>query len=334
MTRTWLIDGTAFNSLSWRSFVHASMKDMRMFFRDLNAEMTDDGNVKVCGIRENPDGKLERGDTVFLGGEEHALYETNRGALVGATLSADGFDDMVLSTFELAEPERYARFDGLYAEAMRGNGGSLYDSWTMIPDTAKLVYTLHLWERTVKKKLRPEMWAAALHLAWPHGKVGSMLFRANLGEAEVVKMFRTATPYPLMPEEDLEVLRSMPKEFVVWRGASSASRYRERGFSWTLDRDRAEWFALANAFEGEPLVLEARIRRESVLLYSPFEQEVVVNPQASRNLVSQKQLDTADRFERLDFLRDVLAKKDEREIGEANSNRAPEQASGKLTCVV
>jgi len=316
MAKAWLIDGRAFNLARWRTFVHDSLRDKRIFFSDLNAKLNDDGEtVTVYGFTENSAGELERDHNAPTLVDEHdPLYDTNRGAAVGQMLGMAAFDKFVLEAFEMPLDERLSRFDLLYAQAVKGSGQSLYDSWAMVPDTAKLVYTLHLWERTLKGKLHPAMWAAVLHLSWPHGKVGSMMFRANLSENEVIKMFSVAPKYPLMPEEDLAVLESFPSEVTAWRGVSSASRYQGRGFSWTMDRDQAEWFARANSLSGEPCILEARIRHESILMYSSFEEEVVLNPSMPPLSVARHMLPPCEKPARLDELRTLLRRKEEKEM--------------------
>lgn len=311
MSRIWLIDGKAFNSSRWRSFIRESMKDMRIFLSDLNATLNDDGTVSIVGFTKGAGGELERVDEETRGIFEHnPMYETNRGALVGSTLAPDQSDLHVIATFDLPETERYERFDKLYSEAVRGEGGSLCECWGMIPASAKLVFTLHLWERLQKRKLYPEVWAAVLHLSWPHGKVGSMMFRANLGEKEVVQMFLHAPPHILMSPEDLSIFNSLPSEITAWRGISSTSKYRERGFSWTLDRDRAEWFARANTVQGTPIVLEGIFKRASVLMCSTFEEEIVINPLLPASHVIKKPFAILKNFERLGELRELLEQRD------------------------
>lgn len=305
MSRTWLIDGAAFNSARWRSFVHGSLKDLRLFFSDLNAELNDDGTVTVLQPAGVNSTVARRAATADEGSE---LYATNRAATVGATLGTDAFDDMVLKSFDMPEATRLETFDALYAKGVKGDFGALSDSWTMIPDTAKLIYTLHLWEKFQKGKLHPALWAAALYLAWPHGKVGSMMFRANLSEREVIRMFEVAPARPLMDPESLEVFTSLPDEVTAWRGVSSASRYQQRGFSWTMDRDRAEWFAYANTGSGEPSLIEARVKRQAVLMYSTFEDELVLNPTVAQIALQRHALQNSIRNERIDELKDNFAR--------------------------
>lgn len=307
MSRIWLIDGKAFNSTKWRSFVRESLKDTRVFLNDLNATLNDDGTVSIFGFTKTEGGEFEPVDEEMRSTfEHHPLYETNRGALAGSTLTPDHFDLEVIATFKLPEAERYERFDRLYSEAVQGHGGSLCECWGMIPDSAKLVFTLHLWERLQKRKLYPEVWAAALHLSWPHGKVGSMMFRANLGEKEVIQMFLHAPPHVLMAPDDLSIFNTLPDEITAWRGVSSISKFRERGFSWTLDRDRAEWFARANTAQGTPIIFEGTFKRTSVLMCSTFEEEIVINPLIPGSKITRIPLEISENFEKLSMLRDVL----------------------------
>ena len=315
MTKAWLIDGKAFDIANWRSFVHDSLRDMRVFYSDLNAHLNDDGTTTVTGMTKNSAGKYERNKTVTVFADEHdPLYATNRGAAVGETLGADGFDRFVLEAFMMPVQHRLDQFDALYTLAVRGDADAVFRSWAMIPDTAKLVYTLHLWERTLERRLDPAMWAVALQWSWPHGKIGSMLFRANLSEAEVIEMFRVAPRNCLMPAEDREAAKSFPAEVIAWRGASSFSRFLERGFSWTTDRNQAEWFAHTNAYSGEPRLLEARVRKNSILMYSSFEHELVLNPVLPPLSVTHHALTKSGGEERRDELRTVLRRQDKEEM--------------------
>ena len=127
-------------------------------------------------------------------------------------------------------------------------------------------------------------------------------------------MFSVAPRYPLMPPEDLAALESFPAEVIAWRGVSSTSRYQERGFSWTTDRNRAEWFAHANSWLGEPRLLEARVRRESILMYSSFERELVLDPSTRPLLATHHEIQKDVTKNRIDELHDLLSRQDEEEM--------------------
>lgn len=84
-----------------------------------------------------------------------------------------------------------------------------------------------------------------------------------------------------MSEEDRVRLAGLPEELTVWRGFNG--RGRARGWSWTVDEGKAEWFArrLYVAGEGEPpAVVSGRVYKGRVVGFvgGRGEEEVVVSP--------------------------------------------------------
>lgn len=79
----------------------------------------------------------------------------------------------------------------------------------------------------------------------------------------------------LMEPEERDLFRRLPDSFPVYRGYS---RFRGKGFSWTLDRRVADWFAHRRADLGQPRVITGVARRDDVLalLESAGEAEVLV----------------------------------------------------------
>lgn len=76
------------------------------------------------------------------------------------------------------------------------------------------------------------------------------------------------------PDESL-----LDDELHVWRGVSSA-RY-ARGMSWTLDREKAIWFATRSPIHGEsPCLYRAHVQREDVLAHfvTRQESEIIIDP--------------------------------------------------------
>lgn len=102
---------------------------------------------------------------------------------------------------------------------------------------------------------------------------------SNLGVVRWVRLFKAAgfvadragTEPPIDP-------------LTVYRGIQGYGR--RRGLSWTLDRDRAAWFARRFPHFGASVVLVARPRPRHVLgiFHGREEAEVVVNPRGLRNL--------------------------------------------------
>jgi hypothetical protein len=84
-------------------------------------------------------------------------------------------------------------------------------------------------------------------------------------------------PEFFMGEEDHEALLLLPKTLTIYRGAQTGLN--EHGLSWTLDRERAEWFA--NRFEkADPIVLEREIPKADIFAYltGRGEEEIVLRP--------------------------------------------------------
>lgn len=79
---------------------------------------------------------------------------------------------------------------------------------------------------------------------------------------------------------DFPLPDDLGNEVQVWRGTSALSfRKASAGFSWTLDRDVACWFAMRfSDRNGSPLVLSATVPKLDIALYTNerSEQEVVL----------------------------------------------------------
>jgi len=92
----------------------------------------------------------------------------------------------------------------------------------------------------------------------------------------------------LMTGAERAALAAMTQEIKIWRGCGHKSAV--RGLSWTLDRDRAAFFAdyscgprrqlLVGQTGVEPILVEATCRTENVLAYltARMEAEIVINP--------------------------------------------------------
>lgn len=82
-----------------------------------------------------------------------------------------------------------------------------------------------------------------------------------------------------MDEDDREVYASLPETMTVFRGVhdkGATKRTRKKGISWSLSREKAEWFA--NRYRSETtFVMEGTVARKDVLAYfnGRSEQEIV-----------------------------------------------------------
>ena len=97
----------------------------------------------------------------------------------------------------------------------------------------------------------------------------------NITAPEFVKIFRSADKTLLMDENEYEQYLSLPEEITVYRGIRGRGRL--EALSWTLDIDKAEWFAKRWNKGGK--VYSARVKKEDVLAVftSRNEDEIVVD---------------------------------------------------------
>lgn len=87
----------------------------------------------------------------------------------------------------------------------------------------------------------------------------------------------------LMTAEDCQTLSWMPETLSIYRGCQSFNR---KGWSWTLDKDKAEWFS-NRRYKGKPLVLAGEASKQDVLAYfsGRGESEILVQPTKIRGIV-------------------------------------------------
>jgi hypothetical protein len=83
----------------------------------------------------------------------------------------------------------------------------------------------------------------------------------------------------IMSEDERKAFAALPDEFNVYRGGHS--RRNVRGLSWTLDSERAEWFANRLLLGGQPVLLSGWVAKSDVIAHflDRGEQEIVVLPE-------------------------------------------------------
>lgn len=84
------------------------------------------------------------------------------------------------------------------------------------------------------------------------------------------------------------VLKRMPAELTIYRGTTDREMEGHYlGFSWTISREKAEWFATRLLKEGQvPVVATATVRKKDIVGYidGRGEQEIVVEPKDLQGL--------------------------------------------------
>jgi glycerol kinase len=81
-----------------------------------------------------------------------------------------------------------------------------------------------------------------------------------------------------MSEEEQQVIKSFSETITIWRGVRG-KKY-TRGLSWTIDRDKAIWFAKRFSSKNAVLLIEGTVKRTHVLAHfiGRNEQEIVALP--------------------------------------------------------
>ena len=79
-----------------------------------------------------------------------------------------------------------------------------------------------------------------------------------------------------MYEDDLKVFRALPERFAVYRGYEKGKNF--EGLSYTLDKDKAEWFSrrFCRAWKGR--VRKRIVKKAGVFAYTDArnEKEVII----------------------------------------------------------
>lgn len=108
----------------------------------------------------------------------------------------------------------------------------------------------------------------------------------NVSIPMLTKWFRKADKRSLMVSEDYKVYTDLEPEFVVYRGVAVGRN--PDGLSWTMNYDKAEWFANRFTSHGQEAgyVFKAIAKKEDVLAYfnTRGEEEIVINPKTLTNI--------------------------------------------------
>ena len=106
---------------------------------------------------------------------------------------------------------------------------------------------------------------------------------ANCSISYLTKLFKKCNKEFLMTEEDYEVYKSLPDEFIIYRGV--AVKRNPNGLSWTKDLEKAKWFASRFDTSDKKGYIQSTIaKKENVLAYfnTRNEKEIVYNANKSK----------------------------------------------------
>ena len=151
------------------------------------------------------------------------------------------------------------------APALNGNEEAAFSLCVAAGDASRGILAVSFWQY----KAPVPVYRVLLSSAWDHNHREVIAGAGNLRTLRA--MFRYAA-FPL-PSDMPEVVR-------VWRGTSYLSEKESaKGYSWTISKDVACWFAMRFADKNtNPLVLAADVLKSEILLYNDerSEQEAVI----------------------------------------------------------
>lgn len=147
---------------------------------------------------------------------------------------------------------------------------TIYEVYNIIRKSYRLTFIKY-----IKQYLSVADMSNLLAHAWvtsenPNGDV-------NVSLRTIVKWFKECDKSVLMDKQEYSVYKELPEKLVIYRGV--AVNRNPYGLSWTIDYDKAEWFAHRFDTDEKGYILKTTISKENVLAYfdSRGESEIVVN---------------------------------------------------------
>ena len=113
----------------------------------------------------------------------------------------------------------------------------------------------------------------------------------NFTKRDLIAMFKRADKQALMTEEDYKRWQDLEKSITVYRGVTPHNEKNIRALSWTLDAEKAEWFAMRFGVNGK--VYQAAIDKKDVYAYfgGRGEAEVIVNPKGLQDITLVEEIE-------------------------------------------
>ena len=100
---------------------------------------------------------------------------------------------------------------------------------------------------------------------------------------DLLKLFEKSNRELIMNKKEKDVFKALSDVVAIYRGTQS-NKAKIRGFSWTLDKEKAIWFSKRFKLNGK--VYQAEILKWDIFFYNNgrSEEEVVVNPYKLKNV--------------------------------------------------
>ena len=138
-------------------------------------------------------------------------------------------------------------------------------------DRSKSAFHIHLmvtkpYRLTFLKYIQPHLsqkdFSEILNDAWTRSENPNS--DPNVSQEELLAMFQTADPTALMDEDEYLQFKQFDDTVTVYRGVTSYNAENIKALSWSLDYDKAAWFA--HRFGEDGTVYEAQIAKEHMQL--------------------------------------------------------------------
>ena len=157
------------------------------------------------------------------------------------------------------------------------NSKSAYEVYLMVDKTYSLAFI-----KFAEPFLSDQDLGQILSSAWITNEAPSS--DPNLNKRNLVALFRSVPHEYLMDAEEMKQYAELEDPVTIYRGVRSENQKHIKNLSWTLDRDKAEWFA--HRFDRDGNVYEAQIKKEHILALfnGRGESEIVVDPKYLQNL--------------------------------------------------
>ena len=117
------------------------------------------------------------------------------------------------------------------------------------------------WLKFAKESLSHDDFSELLGDAWVNCENANM--DVNVPISESVHWFKAANKKKLMNEEEYAVYESIPETITLYRGVAKGRK--EKGMSWTNNKEKAEWFM--HRFGSDGYLLEMTVPKKDVLAY-------------------------------------------------------------------
>lgn len=113
----------------------------------------------------------------------------------------------------------------------------------------------------------------------------------NFTKKELLDLFKKAVPTYLMTKDEYQTWKNLEQTVTVYRGVTTYNGFDRKAMSWTLDEEKAKWFAERFGENGK--VYSAEIDKKDV--YACFgcrgESEVVVDPKRLQNITMVEEVE-------------------------------------------